>query len=325
MSMLCFARVGNQTNLLHCALVPIPKCKDVWEFAPYRRVSIVANIGSTDVKKCLCRPSRNSIPPARRCAHVINVIRPSVKNKHIVLLFWIHLLPSWMTMNWSHVLDFTVFVETTTKSYFVCLRFHTCFPIIKIPNWRSVRILCNDTSKFSKVLLHLIHEVLVNVLIFWSLSMKCQTILWKYLPHRRISLHFLSPIRMNTGTSAGTSARALAEFACLYGIGLTGILIGTALTGIPFIGTAFNGVSFGFGASCLFIKCQLLDAVSWIAKCTSIDRQKTTISTKLSHLQGAILPFFNKICGLTFLPLVRIPIYFEEFPRDNAAGVSSRS
>ena len=40
--------------------------------ASYRCVSIVANIRSTAVKKCHCRPSRNPIPPAKRSASEID-------------------------------------------------------------------------------------------------------------------------------------------------------------------------------------------------------------------------------------------------------------
>ena len=105
--------------------------------------------------------------------------------------------------------------------------------------------------------------------------MKCQTILCKKIPHKRISLHFLSSIGMDTGTSA----RALAEFACLHGIGFTRILIGTALTGITFIGTAFDGVSFRFGASCLFhsiVNYLMLSTESSpeLVRCASLDRPK---------------------------------------------------
>ena len=50
---------------------------------------------------------------------------------------------------------------------------------------------------------------------------------------------------MDTEDSGG----AFATFARLYGKDFAGILIGTALTGIPFIGTAFTGICFGLGTT----------------------------------------------------------------------------
>ena len=49
------------------------------------------------------------------------------------------------------------------------------------------------------------------------------------------------------GMAASTSGGAFAEIAFWYGKDFTGILIGTALIGIPFIGTAFARSSFGLG------------------------------------------------------------------------------
>ena len=51
-------------------------------------------------------------------------------------------------------------------------------------------------------------------------------------------MHFRSSIGMATDTGAG----AFAEIAWVYGKDVIGILTGTALTGIPFIGTAFTGI-----------------------------------------------------------------------------------
>ena len=46
-------------------------------------------------------------------------------------------------------------------------------------------------------------------------------------------LHFRLSIGIDTGASGG----AVAEIACLYGMGFIGILVGTALTGIFGFGT----------------------------------------------------------------------------------------
>ena len=56
-------------------------------------------------------------------------------------------------------------------------------------------------------------------------------------------MHFLSSI----GMAADTSGRAFAEIAWVYGKDVIGILTGTALTGIPFIRTAFTGIPSSIG------------------------------------------------------------------------------
>ena len=55
--------------------------------------------------------------------------------------------------------------------------------------------------------------------------------------------------------ATGTSGGAFAEIACVFGMDVSGVIIGTALTGIPLTGTAFTGISFGFGDTvCLSTK-----------------------------------------------------------------------
>ena len=107
-------------------------------------------------------------------------------------------------------------------------------------NWRSVRILCMDTSKFSKESLHLIHDDLVNVSMFWPLCIEFSNDSVEVFPTHGICLHFRSPIGITTGTSGG----AFAEIACLYGIDFTGILLGTALNGIPSHQNSLHGNCF---------------------------------------------------------------------------------
>ena len=116
-----------------------------------RRMSIYIAIGSTAAKKHACRPSRTpSVPLLRnervikRWLHVINVIRPSVKNELNVLQHWVNLLSSWMTLKWSHFLDLTVSVKTKWKSYLIRLFHRYVFPIIKNPLGKLFIVQWND-------------------------------------------------------------------------------------------------------------------------------------------------------------------------------------
>ena len=61
-------------------------------------------------------------------------------------------------------------------------------------------------------------------------------------------------LRSPVGIAPGTSGRAFADMACLYGMDFIEILIGTALTGIFVIGTPFTGVSSGFGNTACQVK-----------------------------------------------------------------------
>ena len=82
-----------------------------------RGVSVDVAMGPTDVNEACLSSFSNSDPSCseisfthwpvlKRWSHVLNVIGPSARTKHNVLQSWINLLPSWMTLNWSHVLDF---------------------------------------------------------------------------------------------------------------------------------------------------------------------------------------------------------------------------
>ena len=85
-----------------------------------RWVSIDVAMGPTDVKEACLSSFSNSDPSCSEIffthgpvlnwwSHVLNVIGPSARTKHFVLQFLVNLLPSWMTLNWSHFLDFDVF------------------------------------------------------------------------------------------------------------------------------------------------------------------------------------------------------------------------
>ena len=261
-----------------------------------------------------------------RWSHVINVIRPSVKNKHIVLQSWIHLLPSWMTMNWSHALDFTAFVETTLLSYFVCHPFPHTF---SKHQESQLTVRSNPSQWYIKT----------NQGIAPSDSRSSGACL-----NMLIALHEMS----NDSLWENSAQKDISPFPLFNRDGYWDFCESSRRIRVSARHRFHRNSNWysvdweSFHRNCLWwsffplwcvvsfssiVNNVMLSAESSpeLVKCASLDRPKTTIGTKLSHLQGAILPIFIMICCLTFLPLVRIPIFFAKVPRDNAAGMSSRS
>ena len=182
---------------------------------------------------------------------------PTIRKKHSTLDSFVALLNDHELISCT---GFYCFRRDNTSLVFCLSPVSTCFPIIKSPNWRSVRILRNDTSNFIKVLLHLIHEVLVHVLICW----RCPWNVKRFFGRKFRTKGYLSISSLQSGWILGL-LRELSQNSrvCTASVSpefsLAQLWLGILSSELPlmeFLSALVRRV--------FFINCQQRDAVSWI-------------------------------------------------------------
>ena len=137
-----------------------------------------------------------------------------------VVQSWINSFSTWMTLNWSHVMNLIVFIEAIFKSISVGPSFQTCFPNTKGP---IIDGLLESLAAFFHQ--RLPRNCSISYTIFWWLFQYFYHSPWKFewfiwgISHTRDMLPVFS-----IGINTGASGRTFAEIVCLYGTKFSVIL-----------------------------------------------------------------------------------------------------